>query len=375
MLRSAKCDTSLMDDPGPRVETLPRAGAVDSGVVFARAPMRISFAGGGTDVPPFPQREGGAVLSAAIRRYAYAAARIRDDDQFVIHSLDLGIEARGSVAEMSELDQKLHLLRAPIERLSESGRGVELRVQAQAPPGSGLGSSSTVMVAVLGALIAAYGKSVSIHRIAELAVELEREELKLSGGSQDHYAAAFGGFNFLEFGADAVTVNQLRLPPETLATLEHNLLLCDLGSSRDSSKIIDDQRERFERDEESSVLAFRRQKELATEIQALLVSGDCDAFGAKLAEVWEAKQQLSPLIATDPSATVEAVAHAAGALGGKMTGAGGGGYMLFYAPFARRFEVEQAIRELGYDVLSVDFAGQGLQVWSDDNHRKLGRRL
>ena len=114
--------------------------------------MRISFAGGGTDVSPYPEREGGAVLSAAIRRYAYASARIREDDQIVIRSLDLGLTSEGRIGEQSELDQRLHLLSGPISSLASDGRGVELRVQSQAPPGSGLGASSTIVVAVVGAL-------------------------------------------------------------------------------------------------------------------------------------------------------------------------------------------------------------------------------
>ena len=147
---------------------------------FARAPMRLSFAGGGTDVPPYPQREGGAVLSVAIRRYAYASARIRDDDQFVIRSLDLGLIAEGPIGQLSELDQSLHLLRGPISRLATDERGVDLRVQSQAPPGSGLGASSTIVVAVLGALLSAYGRVATPHQVAEMAVEIERQDLGLT---------------------------------------------------------------------------------------------------------------------------------------------------------------------------------------------------
>uniref|UniRef100_A0A6J6A0N0 Unannotated protein n=1 Tax=freshwater metagenome TaxID=449393 RepID=A0A6J6A0N0_9ZZZZ len=328
--------------------------------------MRISFAGGGTDVAPYPEREGGAVLSAAIRRYAYASARIREDDQFVIHSLDLGLVAQGPIAELSELDQQLHLLRGPISRLAGDDRGVELRVQSQAPPGSGLGASSTIVVAVVGALLAAYGRSAGPHRVAEMAVSIEREDLGLTGGTQDHYAAVFGGFNFLEFNDDEVTVNALRLPVSTVATLEHNLLLCDLGSSRESATIIDDQRERFERDSESTVRALSRQKELAVEMKQVLLSGDLDGFGGMLGESWAVKQELSPLVATDAAVRAYDAAISAGALGGKITGAGGGGFMLFYAPFGKRFEVAQELRELGHEVLDIALDDDGLQSWSHD---------
>ena len=325
--------------------------------------MRISFAGGGTDVDPYPAREGGAVLSAAVTRYAFASARLRDDDQFNLTSLDLGLIAEGHVSELSELDRRLHLLRAPIERLA-GGRGVDLRVQSQAPPGSGLGASSTIVVAVVGALLAADGRVETPHRVAEQAVEIERGDLGLDGGTQDQYAAAFGGFNFMEFHEDGVTVNQLRLPSSTIATLEHNLLLCHLGTSRESARIIEDQRRRYEQDAGTTSAALGRQKDLAIEMKQALLADELDRFGMLLDEVWKAKQELSPLIATDESLRAYEAAKAAGVLGGKITGAGGGGYMLFYSPFERRFEVAQALRTEGFEVLDISIDEMGLESWS-----------
>ena len=333
---------------------------------FARAPMRISFAGGGTDVAPYPEREGGAVLSATIAKYAYASARIRDDGQFNITSLDLGLVAEGPIADLSKLDQQLHLLRGPIARLATDGLGVDLRVQSQAPPGSGLGASSTIVVAVVGAILAAYGRTSTRHRIAEAAVQIEREDLGLTGGTQDHYAAAFGGINFLEFTGSEVTVNPLRLPTATIATLEHNLLLCHLGVSRESATIIDDQRQRYENDSGDTSHALGRQKELAIEMKRMLLAGELDSFGALLAESWRVKQAMSPLIATPDSLEIYDVATTAGALGGKIIGAGGGGYMLFYSPFERRFEVAQALRERGNQVLDITLDHTGLESWTND---------
>ncbi len=328
--------------------------------------MRISFAGGGTDVAPYPEREGGAVLSAAIRRYAYASARIREDDQLVIRSLDLGLVAAGRIGELSELDQRLHLLSGPVGRLASDGRGVELRVQSQAPPGSGLGASSTIVVAVVGALLAAYGRSASAHQIAQAAIEIERQDLGLTGGTQDHFAAAFGGVNFLEFSGDEVTVNQLKLPTATIATLEHNLLLCHLGASRESATIIDDQSERYQSHAGTTAAALDRQKELAQEMKKILLAGQLDEFGCLLNESWISKQQLSPLISTEAAVQAHRTALDAGALGGKITGAGGGGYMLFYAPFDCRFEVAQALRDDSFDVLDVSFDEIGMESWTDE---------
>ncbi len=326
--------------------------------------MRISFAGGGTDVAPFPQREGGAVLSMSITRYAFASARKREDDQFKLTSLDLGLAAEGAIAQLSELDQRLHLLRGPINRLATGGQGVDLRVQSQAPPGSGLGASSTIVAAVLGALVAAYGRQAGRHQLAQAAVQIEREDLGLTGGTQDHYAAVFGGVNYMEFHGDAVTVNQLKLPASSVAMLEHNLLLCHLGTSRESATIIDDQRQRYEEEKPATIAALHQQKQLAVELKQALLAGDLDGFGRLFNDVWRVKQELSPLIATDVARATHETAMRAGALGGKMTGAGGGGHMLFYAPFERRFEVAQALRDTGLTIVDVALDDLGLQTWS-----------
>jgi D-glycero-alpha-D-manno-heptose-7-phosphate kinase len=199
-----------------------------------------------------------------------------------------------------------------------------------------------------------------------MAVEVEREDLGLTGGTQDHYAAVFGGFNFLEFAGSEVVVNQLKLPAATVATLEHNLLLCNLGSSRESATIIDDQTERYEADCGETHAALRRQRELAVEMKQLLLAGELDHFGRTLDQVWESKRAISPLIATADAHTAYETALSAGALGGKIAGAGGGGFMLFYAPFGSRFEVAQALRELGHDVLDVALDESGLQSWTHD---------
>jgi D-glycero-alpha-D-manno-heptose-7-phosphate kinase len=328
--------------------------------------MRISFAGGGTDVAPFPEREGGAVLSASITRYAFASALVRENDQVAVRSLDMGLAAEAQINHLSQLDRRLHLLRGVIRRLAVDGLGVDLRVQSQAPPGSGLGASSTIIVAVAGALSEAYGRTVGRHRLAELAHRVEREDLGLPGGTQDHYAAVFGGVNYIEFFGDAVVVNQLRLPPATAATLEHNLILCHLGTSRDSGRIIADQRQRYERGSKATVAALRRQKALAGQLKRELLSGNLNSFGRLLDEAWRVKCELSPYIATRHAQQVYDAALRAGALGGKITGAGGGGHMLIYAPFERRFECAEALRTIGVDVQDVALDELGLFAWSHD---------
>ena len=203
-------------------------------LIRAKAPLRISFAGGGTDVVPFPQEEGGAVLNATITKFAHATLRSRDDRQIKIESLDLDEIGEYELDEPLEFDGKLDLIKAAIKRVGpEDSTGFSLFLQSNAPPGSGLGSSSTMMVALVGLLVAARNLALTEYEIAELAHSIERTDLGVGGGSQDHYSATFGGFNFIEFEADRVIVNPLRISPDTIYELEHNLLLCYTGTTRE----------------------------------------------------------------------------------------------------------------------------------------------
>ena len=178
----------------------------------------------------------------------------------------------------------------------------------------------------------------------------------------DNYWLALQSSDFGD--GDDVIVNHLKLPASTVAMLEHNLLLCHLGNSRESALIIDDQTRRYEEDASGTIAALRRQKELAVELKHALLAGDLDGFGALLGDVWRVKQEMSPLIATDVATATYDTAMRAGALGGKMTGAGGGGHMLFYAPFERRFEVAQALRDTGLTVADIALDDAGLQTWT-----------
>ena len=339
-------------------------------LIRAKAPLRISFAGGGTDVPPFPEREGGLVLNATINRYAYGTLRPRRDGQVSIESVDFGMSATYDTDQSLPFDGKLDLAKAAIQKAGDpDGRGMELFLHSNAPPGSGLGSSSTMMVALIGLLKEFRNLPLTDYDVAELAYRIEREELGLKGGVQDQYAATFGGFNFLELWGDRVVVNPLRISDDVMLELEHNLLLCYTGQTRRSDRIIDDQTSRFERSEEEALEGLRLQKDLAVEMKNALLQRQLPRFGDLLDQAWQAKKRMSPRITNPVIDEMYETARKHGALGGKVTGAGGGGYMLLYCDYRAKHSVADALVELGGSVEEIAFESQGMRTWRTDTSR------
>ena len=337
-------------------------------LIRAKAPLRISFAGGGTDVPPFPEREGGLVLNATINRYAYGTLRPRADDHLHINSLDYGLTAEYAAHEPLVFDGKLDLAKAAIRRFAGAEeRGFDLLLHSNAPPGSGLGASSAMMVALIGVLKEFRTLPVTDYELAELAHSVERDELGISGGRQDQYAATFGGVNFIELSGDHVVVNPLRVAPDVMLELEHNLLLCYTGMTRQSDHIIADQTARYERNDEEALAGLRAQKELAVAMKNALLQRRLRGFGDLLHTAWEAKKRMSARITNDRIEELYAEARAAGALGGKVTGAGGGGYVLLYCRYDRKHHVAARMIELGATVDEFAFEPSGLRTWRVDD--------
>lgn len=337
-------------------------------VLRARAPLRISFAGGGTDVAPFPQREGGAVLSATISSFAYATLRPRRDGQITVQSLDFGMSIGFGVDEPVEFDGELDLPKAAITRIKDMGGamptgGFDLFLHTQAPPGSGLGSSSAVMVAVIDLVAQHCGVDLTPYEIAELAFRLEREDLAIPGGSQDQYAAAFGGFNYIEFRPDQVVVNPLRVRDATVHELEHNMLLAFTGATRVSDHIIEDQRSRYETGNVDALEGLRAQKDLAERMKIALVRGEVDHFGRLLGQAWTQKRRMSARISTPLIDDAVTAALDCGALGGKVTGAGGGGHLIFVCEFERKHVVADTLLEMGLTLSEITFSKEGVTTW------------
>jgi D-glycero-alpha-D-manno-heptose-7-phosphate kinase len=333
-------------------------------LIRAKAPLRVSFAGGGTDVEPFPTEEGGLVLSATINRYAYGALAPRDDAGIGVESVDFGLSVDYSEDDSLAFDGKLDLVKAAIRKLGRGG--FDLFLHSNAPPGSGLGASSSVMVTLIGLLKEYHRMALTDYEIAELAFALEREDLGIKGGRQDQYAATFGGFNYIEMEGGHVVVNPLRIPDDVVHELEHNMLLCYTGRTRRSDHIIEDQTQRFQSRDERAVEGLRMQKRLAQEMKDALLRRRLNEFGELLGTAWEYKKQLSPRISNGFIDEAYETARREGALGGKVTGAGGGGYMLFFCPFQRKHRVADALIEMGVTVTEFEFAAAGLTTWAID---------
>jgi len=326
--------------------------------IRARAPLRISFAGGGTDVPPYPATHGGAVLSVTIDRWAVAGVRVRGDHAYHVESLDLMVRKAFQPHELV-FDGHLDLVKAVLRDLAPE-HGLDLTLGTDAPPGSGLGSSSALVVATLAAVGATSGRNWSPAELAWRAYQVERIDLKIQGGMQDQYAAAFGGLNFIEFhGDDNVEVRPLAVAPETLEELEGSLLLAWSGAGRTDSGILRRQVDGVLGGSARSLGSLAAIKALAEAMRDALRSGDLATFAEGLHEGWEQKRRLASGIATPRLDELYQVARDAGAAGGKVPGAGGGGFLLFCAPSGALPRVAAALEAAGAPCTPVRFVPSG----------------
>lgn len=330
-------------------------------VVRARAPLRISFAGGGTDIPPFSTDEGGAVLSTTINRYAYASLRLGTEPGTRVQSVDYGTTATFETSGHLAFDGTLDLPKAALRYFGIQDR-LEIVLVSNAPPGSGLGASSALTVALVAALNDWLGAQIDLYELAELAHHVERDILGVPGGQQDHYAAAFGGINYIEFGSQCV-VNPLRISDRALHELEASLLLCDTGLGRYSGNVIQDQQDRVMGGDQQALDGLRRQKVLAQSMKTDLLRSRIGSMAEHLRDAWEAKRAVSPLISNARIDELYDTALAAGASGAKLCGAGAGGHLAVITPFERREAVTHAMTSAGATVRDVAVEQQGVVVW------------
>ena len=333
-------------------------------IIRSKAPLRISFCGGGTDVSPYVEERGGVVLSVTIDKYAYASLRIRDDEHISVQSLDYDIVAKYRVDDDLEYNGELDLVKAVIRNMCNGNKqGLDFFMHSDAPPGSGLGSSSTVVVALIGLIRHWQRLPLTNYEIADLAYRIERVDLNIKGGMQDQYAAVFGGFNFIEFGRDAVIVNPLRIEDDIINELQYNLLLCYTGRTRLSANIITTQVDNYVRKEGDVLAAMDELKEITVDLKNALLQGRLDDFGALLNEAWFNKKKMAKQITSTTIDTLYDTARKNGALGGKILGAGGGGYLLLYCPFDRKHIIAEELEKLGGQVVEFTFDYHGLQSW------------
>lgn len=334
-------------------------------IIRSRAPLRISFGGGGTDVAPYSDERGGLVINATINRFAYVTIVPNTSGVIRLKSLDYNHEVvYSSDAEVPPFDFQMDLAKGVIKRLAvDKGLSFDLYTHSDCPPGSGLGASSTMMVALIGAFDAWMRMGLDRYEIARLAYEIEREDLGIKGGKQDQYCAAFGGFNFMEFRKDVVLVNPLRMPDEWVNELEYSLVLAYTGTSRESSNIIASQIDNFKNKDEDSLAAMDKTKQMAVDMKQQLLTGDFHGFGNLLHEAWQAKKGMSEKISNSHIDQLYEAARRAGALGGKISGAGGGGFMYFFTDFDKRLDVERALTEHGAEIVHFGFSHNGMQTW------------
>jgi D-glycero-alpha-D-manno-heptose-7-phosphate kinase len=299
-----------------------------------------------------------------INRYAYGTLQPRFDGNICVQSLDFGVSVTYNPEDKLTYDGKLDLVKAAIRKLvTAEHRGFDLLLHSDAPPGSGLGASSAMMVVLVGLLKEFEHLLLTDYEIADLACIIEREDLGIQGGLQDQYAAAFGGFNYIEFLPDRIVVNPLKISPDVINELQYNLLLCYTGMMRLSDHIIQDQVDRYERREAKTMQALRELKALTIEMKNALLRRELDNFGELLHREWQYKKTLSSRISNPQLDRLYETAREHGALGGKITGAGGGGYMLLYCPIERKHSVAAKLKDLGCTIIDISLEPMGLQTW------------
>lgn len=330
-------------------------------MLIARSPVRISLAGGGTDLPAYYLRYGGAVINTAINRYFYVILNVNDSDTLQITSSDYQTFYRHNPDTELMSEGSLSLPRAVLHHFGIT-HGLSMFLASEVPPGTGLGSSSSVTVALVKAVSAACGWTMSKQEIAEEACHIELQKLGMPIGKQDQYASAFGGINYIEFRADGVEVTPLSLALDTWQRLQRNLMLFFTGSSRNSTEILSKQSRSSRQDDAQVISALHSIKAMTAEVKTCLEQGNLEAFGDLLDQNWQAKKRFAPGVSNAKIDESYAKARAAGALGGKITGAGGGGFLMLYCEERHQPRVTEVLGELSLQRMDFRFDQNGSQV-------------
>jgi D-glycero-alpha-D-manno-heptose-7-phosphate kinase len=352
---------------GPDLKPKPGGGQRFS--VRARAPLRLGFAGGGTDLSPYCDEHGGAILNATIGRYAYAHLSFRRDQQLCFSAHDVKQEDLIPLEAQLPLDRGLILHRAVHNRMvREYLRGrvpaITLTSTVDAPPGSGLGASSALVVVLVEAYRAAFNLPLGRYDVARLAFEIGRIDLALAGGRQDQYAAAFGGVNFMEFlPGDRVIVNPLRVSSQFLCEFEASLMVCFTGESR-ASAVIQDQVKAATEHDRTALEAMHQLKSDAIDMKQALLGGNIRHIAEVLNRSWQAKRKTSKSVSNARVEEIFELGLKNGAVAGKVSGAGGGGFLMFMTDPEQRYRLVSALTEAGVHATPVQFTDGGAQSWA-----------
>ena len=335
----------------------------------SKAPLRIGLAGGGTDVSPYSDQFGGAILNATVSLSAYATLEPIEEDKMILRALDRNESETHELLQRLPINGTLDLLKGVYNRIQQDYNfplsGFILSTFVDAPAGSGLGTSSTLVVAILGVFVEKYKLPLSDYEIAQYAYRIERVDLQLAGGKQDQYSATFGGVNFMEFyKGDKVIVNPLRIKPHYLNELENNLILYFTATSRESATIIKEQVKNVTNNNEKSIEAMHQLKEQAKMMKEALLQGKLNDIGEILDYGFQQKRLMAANISNQSIENIYDVAKASGATGGKISGAGGGGFMIFYCPNNTRYAVINALNNFGGAIKKYQFTKYGLTTWT-----------
>lgn len=336
-------------------------------MVIVRSPVRISFGGGGTDLPSYYKRYGGAVLSASINKYFYTIVTKRTDDKIQVISSDLRvIETWKDITRMHVSDGELSI---PLAAMKDLGieTGLNLFLASEIPPGTGLGSSASVCVGILKALAMYQQLSLSRYQLAEKAFHIARNVLGMPVGKQDEYATAFGGLNYISFHEDdSATVEPVSIPQEILRELQANLMLFFTGVSHNSWSILKSQEQLSSQNGGPAIHSLHEIRQFAKSMQTALLGGNLKKFGSQLNDGWEAKRRISDKISNSRIDTLYEMALENGASGGKITGAGGGGFLLLYCERSAQENVRAVFAAEGLREMTFEFDFQGAQVLVND---------
>lgn len=339
-------------------------------IIRSKAPLRLGFAGGGTDVSPYCDEYGGAVLNATINMFAYCTIEPRNDGRVIFNAPDRSESYENEVCGQMDIDGGLILHKGVYNRIvKDFNQGEPLSFAmttfSDAPAGSGLGSSSTMVVAIIKAYMEWLNLPLGEYDMAYLAYDIERNDLKLSGGKQDQYAATFGGFNYIEFfDRDRIIVNPLRIKNWIKNELEDSLLLYYTGTSRDSAAIIDEQIKSTQIGGGDCLAGMHELKYFASEMKNAILKADFDGLALCLRKGWESKKKTSSSISNTQIDKIYDFIMANGAKAAKISGAGGGGYMMIICDPKARYSLAQKLKGMDGQVISVEFTERGAQAWT-----------
>ncbi|MDR2601024.1 MAG: dehydrogenase [Spirochaetaceae bacterium] len=339
-------------------------------IVRSKAPLRLGLAGGGTDIASYYRKFGGCVLNATIDMYAHCTLEPDDEKTVRFYAADINESAVYGVKETLPVNSNLPLHCGVYNRImrdypQENPRGLKITTYSDAPPGSGLGSSSTMVVAVIKAFEQYLNLPLGEYDVASMAYTVEREEIGLSGGKQDQYAATFGGFNFMEFYTDEkVIVNPLRLKRWIRNELEASIVLYYTGVSRESASIINAQIKSAQSNDAKRLESMHQIKEAASGMKEALLKGDFAGLCARLNEAWRAKKNAADSISNPFIDGIYNYVMENGALAAKISGAGGGGFMMVYCDPVNKPRLVKALKEKGGNIFNASFTEIGTQAWT-----------